>query len=265
MFCYTSAQQIGEVVEDLRFIQETLEQVHPSLIDEASVAAFRTYADEIISKVNDDTPDWQVALLAQQLLPYPKDAHTRSDLDTGNSRFLPVSFYWAADGLVVFPLDDVEIPKASEVLQLGQLFIQDLEQKLSELISGNSYWVRASITELLATETILRYLDAVETDDTVSITYRTPVGETLTKRVRPETMTEEMHRRNVKADLPFWKLDETWTKGSVFAWKVEEGNALFSLQTCDYKDEYIEGVKTLCALTPAAIPQKRSSQTSIFL
>jgi hypothetical protein len=158
MFCCATAQLLGKevVVEDLRFIQETLEQVHPLLIDEASITAFRTYADGIISKVNDDTPDWEVALLAQQLLRYPQDAHTRSDIDTGNRHFLPASFYWAADGLVIFPFDSVDVPAASEVLQLGSLTTRDLEQKLSELISGNNHWVRAGITELLATGTVLR-------------------------------------------------------------------------------------------------------------
>jgi hypothetical protein len=251
IFCYATAQLLGKevVVEDLRFVQETLEQVHPSLIDETSISAFRAYADEIISKVNDDTPDWQVALLMQQLLRYPKDAHTRSDMNTSNRHFLPISFYWAADGLVVFARNDIDIPAASEVVKLGNLTPRDLEQKLSALISGNDYWIRARSSDLLATETMLRYLNVLNKDTTVSLTYRTPTGITQLRKVVLETMTGEMHRRSIKSDLPFWAFDETWAKGSVFAWKIEatKSYALFSLQSCDYNDEYIEGVKAFFA------------------
>jgi hypothetical protein len=237
------------VVEDLRFVQETLEQVHPLLLDDASVFAFRIYADEIILKVTDDTPNWQVAILAQQLLHFPGDAHTSSDIGTSNRHFLPVLFYWAADGLLIFPADGVDIPSASEVVQLGHLTTQDLEQKLSELISGNMYWVYANSTELLATETILRYLDVLEADNTVTVTYRTLAGGTQTTKVVLETMTKDMYHRRLKPELPFWEYDENWTKGSVFAWKVdmEKSYGLFSMQSCDYQDELIEGVKAFFA------------------
>ena len=187
-FCAVSAsaQTVSKKAlrQDLAYTVKTVSEVHPALVNGELRQALEAKAAALIQALPDEVPRWRVGVTVAELLRVVNDAHTSTDLTFGSSRYLPLSFAWLSDGLVVAPVtgSKVAIPVASEVLKVGDLDTEALERKLSRLVSENRYSVRESGARTLPTESVLRWLGVVQ-DDAVMLKLRTPSGLVKTVKV----------------------------------------------------------------------------------
>jgi hypothetical protein len=162
------------VKEELEFVTETYIAVHPNLVDAEQVAAFRAHAQKIMDEVTTELTKAEIAVQAQRIVTWLKSAHDSVSLGE-DTEFLPVSFYWASDGLVVFPdrLSNLQFPPASEVVAIGDLDIETVEARMQELISGNVYGARQGAARVLPGKSVLEYLGVLE-DGQVNLKILTP-------------------------------------------------------------------------------------------
>ncbi len=246
------AQIVGKevVVEDLRFVQQVLLDIHPQLTNEKERNDFNVYAEKIISEVVSEVSKEEAAVLAQRIVSLLRSAHDRVELGQSSGRYLPVVFYWASDGLVVFAdtLSDLNIPPASEVLKIGGLDVATLESRMQELISGNFYWVKRQAAQLLSREGMLRYLGVIDKASQVVLTIRTPNGE---EKSVTASFAEQEGKSGWLNFLFLSSLDSSWITGNsesgqrIFAWKVksETNQAIFKLYTCINSESYQSAVQ----------------------
>jgi hypothetical protein len=237
------------VVEDLRFVQQMLLDVHPHLTNQEQQRAFSAHAENVISEIRNDVSKEEAAILAQKVISHLKSAHDRVEFGQSSGQYLPLVFYWASDGLVVFAdtLSELNIPPASEVLKVGNVDTATLESTMQDLISGNRYWVRQRTAVLLARKGLLRHLGVVDETNQVTLTLLTPEGKEETVGV---PFTEQPGKSGW---LNFLSPTYTgWTTGNsesgqrIFAWKVErEANrAIFKLYTCLNSKSYQDAVQS---------------------
>ncbi len=182
----TSAQSVSKaaLAQDLAYTVKTVSEVHPALVNKGVREKLEAKAASLTRALPDEVPRWRVGVTVAELLRVVNDAHTSTDLTFGSSRYLPLSFAWLSDGLVVAPVtgSKVEIPVASEVLKIGDLDTEALERKLSRLVSENRYWVQEMGAYILPAESVLRWLGVVQ-NDAVTLTLRTPSGLVKTVKV----------------------------------------------------------------------------------
>jgi hypothetical protein len=225
------------IKEELTFLTETYIAVHPNLVEEEQVLAFQTHAQKIIDEVTTEMTKAEVAVQAQRIVTWLGSAHDSVSF-TEDTEYLPVSFYWASDGLVVFPdsLSDVQFPPASEVLAIGELEIATVEAKMRELISGNLYGVRQAAARVLAGKSVLEYLGVIQ-DNQVTLKVRTPEGQ--------EQIIQAPLGSSIGAIswLGYLSILPNGTKP--FAWEIDENQntGLFRLRRCDYSEDYENAVQ----------------------
>ena len=210
--------------QDLAYVTKTVSEVHPALVNEGVRKKLEAKAASLIRTLPDDVPRWRVGVTVAELLRVVNDAHTSTDLTFGSSRYLPLSFAWLSDGLVVAPVtgSKVKIPVASEVLKIGDLDAEALEHRLSQLISENRYSVREMGAYALPAESVLRWLGVVQ-DDAVILKLRTPSGLVKTVKVgltsygigQSEALDERLREaRGLGGD---WH-----TINDILAWRVDK-------------------------------------------
>ncbi len=186
MGTFGSAQTVSKTLlaADLAYVVETVSEVHPAFVEADRVEALADRADALLRALPDEVPRWRVGVTVAKLLREANDGHTSTDITFGSSRYLTLNSEWLSDGLVVAPVAgaQIDIPAASEVLEVGKLDIATVEDKLSRLIPESRHWVRAFGDDKLLTESVLRWLGVVE-KEAVSLTLRTPSGQRKTIEV----------------------------------------------------------------------------------
>jgi hypothetical protein len=249
--CFAFAQTVDRevIVEDLRFVQQTLLAVHPELVTKVKQDEFNAYVDSIIDETTDKVSKDQGAILAQKIITWLGSAHDRVELQQA-TQYLPLVFHWASDGLVVFAdtLFGLNIPPASEVLKVGDIDTATLELKLQELLPGNRYRVRQQAAHFLPTEGMLRYLGIVDETGRVTVTLRTPKGK---EKVVSVLLVEQRGKSGWLNFLFLSSLDPSWQTNDseagerIFAWKVDGGKnrAIFKLYKCVSSESYKSAVQ----------------------
>ena len=236
----TSAQSVSKaaLAQDLAYTVKTVSEVHPALVDEGVRKKLEAKAASLTQILPDDVPRWRVGVTVAELLRVVNDAHTSADLTFGSLRYLPLSFAWLSDGLVVAPVtgSKVKIPVASEVLKIGDLDAEALEHRLSRLISENRYSVRESGAYVLPAESVLRWLGVVQ-NDAVMLMIRTPEDVVKTVKVgltsygvgRSEALDELLEEARglsgswrVMNDILAWQVDKSKNYG--FFWLQQFNN-----------------------------------------
>ncbi len=239
-----SAQSVSKELleQDLAYTVKTVSEVHPALVDRGIKGTLEAKAASLTQALPDKVPRWRVGVTVAELLRVVNDAHTSTAIGFGSSGYLPLSFAWLPDGLVVAPVtgSKVEIPVASEVLKIGDLDTEALERKLSRLVSENRYSVHDSGARTLPTESLLRWLGVVQ-DDAVMLTIRTPAGVVKKTKVgltdyaigQSEALDESLEEAR--------GLSSSWhIMNSTLAWRVDktENYGFFWLRTFEVTPEY---------------------------
>ena len=240
----TSAQSVSKaaLAQDLAYTVKTVSEVHPALVNEGVRKKLEAKAASLTQTLPDDVPRWRVGVTVAERLRVVNDAHTTADLTFGSSRYLPLSFAWLSDGLVVAPVagSKVEIPVASKVLKIGGLDTETLEHRLSQLISENRYWIQEMSAYVLPAESVLRWLGVVQ-DDAVTLMIRTPEDVVKTVKVGL-TDYELVTSRELDERLREARgLSGPWQGNlNLAAYRIDadENYGIFWLPTCKNTDEY---------------------------
>ena len=160
---------------DLRQIARVIEQHEWALRQSPRrMAAFRRLAAHDVRLAAQPMPDWRYFGLAASLIASVGNPHTLIWPDTEERDYLPLSFYWASDGLVTVPV--AGSPKAvglgDRVLAIGGRTPAALARALGRYTPGSGYDVRFTATEfsLLAARYSLQWLGVVDRQGQVPIT-----------------------------------------------------------------------------------------------
>ena len=227
----TSAQIVSKkaLEQDLAYTVKTVAEVHPALVNGELKQVLEAKAASLTQALPAEVPRWRVGVTVAELLRVVNDAHTSTDPTFGSSRYLPLSFAWLSDGLIVAPVtgSKVKIPVASEVLKIGDLNTEALERRLSRLVSESRYSVRESGAGSLPAESVLRWLHVVQ-NDAVMLMIRTPSGlvetvkvgltdyELVTSRELDERLREARELSGgwrVMNDILAWRVDKSENYG----------------------------------------------------
>jgi len=161
---------------DLRQIAQVIERHEWALRQSPErMAAFRRLAARDVKLAAQPMPDWRYFGLAASLIASVENPHTLIWPDPEERYYLPLSFYWASDGLVMVPI--AGSPKAlalgDRVLAIGGRTPAALARALGHYTPGSGYDVRYTATAfgLLAARYSLQWLGVVGRQGLVPIAF----------------------------------------------------------------------------------------------
>ncbi|MCA1035042.1 hypothetical protein LCL90_10435 [Bacillus infantis] len=150
-----------------------------------------------------------------------KDAHTTvfpSPEMLRKSKTFPAALEWVKEGLVVTKSFDSSLKAGDLILKMGGRSPEELNEKLSKLISAeNEYWEKKTSLALLHYEIFLKEASIAEKDDTVKATI-------------------ERDGKQLKAEVKLLENNYSTTGQSKewFNWEIQQDRniAYFNLDTC---------------------------------
>jgi hypothetical protein len=147
----------ADAAADLRFLVETIRDVHPAATDPAAAAHLGALADGLAAGLPERTSPAGLYPSAARVAAALGDAHTGVFPPEGPER-LPLRFRWASDGLVVVGTDLTDLPAAPGdlVTRFAGRSPDALADALAGLFSSeNRQWVRALAEERLRWPAVL--------------------------------------------------------------------------------------------------------------
>lgn len=163
-------------MEDLNYIIERLEIMHPNLYANVSKDEFYKRAEEIRAR-SSSLNDVEFILEFSELIALVKDGHTKVSIESSNGDILrlfhifPVRFYLFDDGLFVLSCDK-QYSKivGRKVLKIGELTVEEIIERFSKIISAdNKYGLIKEIQFSLNRPEILKHIGATGTLDKITL------------------------------------------------------------------------------------------------
>ena len=169
---------------DLRQIARVIEQHEWSLLtDPARMAAFQRLAARDVRLAAEPMPRSSYLGLAAGLIASVGNPHTEIWPDPEERYFLPVTFYWASDGLVTVPVPGSPPQDAlgDRVLTVGGKTPATIAHLLRRYTPGSSYQVRTTAWWFgyLSARYSLEWLGVVDRHGAVPLTLETAHGRIL--------------------------------------------------------------------------------------
>lgn len=224
---------------DLRYLERRLSH-HPMLTDSAKLAAFRTFANGIVRQASRPLPSWRLLELAGRMANWFHDPHTAVGMDAAalHASYIPVGFYWAPDGLVVFraPGAPVEVATGDRVLSISGMSTATLRRRLGHIYPGNPYWKRSLyVTENLSASPLLEMLGLVGSGGRVTLRLRRPDGATYTASlplIPAEFEAQEMGAATSRFLHHYYLPQAKLVEGRFWAYEVTPDYGYFVLTQC---------------------------------
>lgn len=215
--------------KELMFIAHTFEEYQPQLKQLSALHAYEHFALKVIAEADVPVPSWKLQMLAYELAARLHDQHASIAAPTSGLG-IPIWFYWASDGLVVIPLPHAPtaLHLGDKVIRIGKLSVDQVQQRFSQLLPGNSFLRKAEAGSNLLQADNLRMLGVVSPDGRVEITLRGRDGRRYTADVRLEPMgiiwnaaAQRLVTSVYRRDLA---LGGVWpSQGQVYKWHVFPG------------------------------------------
>ncbi|MDA8344790.1 MAG: S41 family peptidase [Thermaerobacter sp.] len=140
---------------------------HPAFIgDNALRSKYLAYARSIAKRVRKPLPYWRLAEDEDLVLNYLHDPHTTLWADYSpnyDADLLPVGFYWAKGGLIVYRErgTPAAVHTGDRVLAVGGVPEGHLVRRFERFFGGSAVWIKTLVGEDLPFGTILRWLGFV--------------------------------------------------------------------------------------------------------
>ncbi len=164
-------RQIAQVIERHEWVLRT---------DPARMAAFRRLAARDVRLAAEPMPYWRYFGIAASLVASVQNPHTEVWPGVLERRFLPLSFYWASDGLVAVPIEGSPrgVVLGDRVLAVGGKSPAAIARMLGRYVPGSSYQVRDTAWRfgLLSSRYSLEWLGVVDSRGRVALTLEDAQG-----------------------------------------------------------------------------------------
>lgn len=225
-----------QMVEELEYVADLIRRVHPYPFHAGSEAEFNSLVAELTQEVTSPMSREDFFFILNRLTHYVKDAHTYIYIPISEEQFyLPASFYWAVDGLVVTDsTEDCGLEFGDRIISIGNVEPLDLLEELSNIIPAeNSYYLRSRGANRLSYGSFLKHLGLVE-DNIVDFVVEDKQGNTqsLSVELIPVTPLSAPPPDPLLTDQP---LNNEW-----YGWNFYQDHSLayFYLDRCIYSSEY---------------------------
>ncbi|MDA8344985.1 MAG: S41 family peptidase [Thermaerobacter sp.] len=227
---------------DLRQIVHAIERNEWGLRDHPQLLAnFKRLAAKDIRVASKPMPYWRYFGIAASLIASVHNPHTVIWPDMQESDYLPVTFYWASDGLVTVPIAGSPrgVALGDRVLAMGGKTPATLARDLAQYVPGSSYNVRYTACRflLLSARYSLEWLGVVNRQNRVPITLEDAHGHVehvSLPFVDWGTYGVRVQRASIKFVDEFIAPTGVTVTGAPFGWKVISGHyGVFWLRNFD--------------------------------
>ncbi|MGD6857063.1 S41 family peptidase [Bacillus infantis] len=205
--------------KDFDFMKTKILQIHPD--PKRNIDNWDKAVSETEKKIKRALTAMEFAQVLMEFTSRLKDPHT-TVIPSGemlvHSKTFPATLEWVKEGLVVTKSFDSTLKAGDLILKMGGRSPEELNEKLSKLISAeNEYWEKKTSLALLHYEIFLKEISIAEKDDTVKATI-------------------ERDGKQLKAEVKLLENNYITTGQSKewFNWEIQQDRniAYFNLDTC---------------------------------
>lgn len=176
---------LPEARRDILSTAKSVLKTHPAFLGKAQLATrYWAYAKRLADGLREPLPFWRLLGDEELVLNYLHDPHTSLWADYSpfySPDLLPVGFYWADGGLVLFRIQDspTSVRTGDRVLAISGVPTSGVLLRLRRYVSGNSEWVHELAGQMLPFGNTLRWLGLAR-NGSVKILVEEPSGATRT-------------------------------------------------------------------------------------